>query len=166
MCFFKKPKPVPEPILSISAPMPQPFDYSRPIPPYQPTQYGLLPPNSVPIPPPKVYRSKYSVISPQPQQTTQPDWRHGGKSRSSSQSSSPPTTLVNSRTSSEDHPQSRSRKGSIWSPKASNITRKLFRNNGLDEHGHLKMDYEELAEPDWGEPTWQDPTRQRRPSIW
>lgn len=42
----------------------------------------------------------------------------------------------------------------------------LFRNAGLDEHGRLKLDYENLAdEPDWGEPD-EYVEQQRRPSVW
>ncbi|MCJ1245254.1 hypothetical protein MMC30_002457 [Trapelia coarctata] len=42
----------------------------------------------------------------------------------------------------------------------------LFRNAGLDEHGRLKLDYENLSdEPDWGEPE-EYVGHQRRPSVW
>ena len=45
----------------------------------------------------------------------------------------------------------------------------LFRNAGLDEHGRLKLDYENLAdEPDWGAPDEyvSNAGGQRRPSVW
>ena len=43
---------------------------------------------------------------------------------------------------------------------------RLFKNAGLDEHGRLKLEYEDLSgEPDWGEPD-EYTGHLRRPSMW
>lgn len=44
--------------------------------------------------------------------------------------------------------------------------KRLFRNAGLDEHGRLKLDYEDPSDqPDWGEPDeYRGP--ERRPIVW
>jgi len=43
---------------------------------------------------------------------------------------------------------------------------RLFKNAGLDEHGRLKLDYEDLSdEQNWGEPD-EYTGHQRRPSMW
>lgn len=41
---------------------------------------------------------------------------------------------------------------------------KLWKNAGVDEGGRLKLDFEELADPDWGEPDGYAPVSKR--SIW
>ena len=158
MCFFKKPKPVPQPILQIGEPMSQPFDYSHPIPPYH-YEYQPLPVNSVPLPPPKTYRTKYA-LSPAPPSAGPRDWRYEEKqrARAPSQSISPPNTAA----ASTEQP-TRRRKGSIWSPKSS--TKKFFRNAGLDENGRLKSEYEQIGDTDWGEPDVYAPTY-KKPSAW
>ena len=68
-------------------------------------------------------------------------------------------TLTSPKTSSATSPSSATTKRWL---KISKNTRRVFQNAGLDEHGRLKLEYEDLEEPDWGVPDdWRKQWRGR-----
>lgn len=44
------------------------------------------------------------------------------------------------------------RRPSKWTHNETGVRRALFRNKGLDDHGRLKLDYEEVGGDDWETP--------------
>jgi len=136
MCFGKKPAPPPRG-MSISAPCSLPFDYEKnPLPPWQ-NPYSTHAIRPVPAPPPKRAFTTHSTYEPKPVPEFDLEWRtqplsprqqgfqrEGGKG---------PVMALRKR----------------WMGLAP-LRRKLFGNEGLDERGRLKAEYEEMEETDWG----------------
>jgi hypothetical protein len=164
MCFFKRPKPVPAPILEISGPVPKYHDYetapqpAKPfVPPYE-RSYSVHTVNlSAPAPPPKIYHTKQSLTPSMPQ-PEQPVWNSKW-------------SFAGSRVNSIDYGKAsakhtpKERKHSLWTHHHNGEKRTIFKNAGLDEKGRLKLDYQELDDTDWGEPDDYVPF-ERRPSAW
>ncbi|MCJ1479632.1 hypothetical protein MMC13_008318 [Lambiella insularis] len=151
MCFGKKPTAPPR-AMYISAPMSVPFDYEKnPIHPWQ-NPYSTHAPR--PVPPPIQKRAfTKSTYHPKPVPIFDSDWRNQ-------------QTHFERQWHEKEEPKPKSPLSpSIKWLRLSPTTRlKLWKNAGVDESGRLKLDFEELADPDWGEPEGYSPVSKK--SIW
>ena len=162
MCFFRRQKPIPQPIINISAPLPRVESWEKapvqfnPVAPYE-RSYSVHTVSNAPMVPPKAYSHKHSLRPDMPQPEVQPvwnrQWSFAGDELRTSSSAAP------------GRAGQKQRKPSIWTPHSNGEKRRMFSNAGFDEEGRLKLEYEEVQDTDWGEPDDYLPI-ERRPSYW
>ncbi|MCJ1403804.1 hypothetical protein MMC11_007027 [Xylographa trunciseda] len=134
MCFGTKPTP-PTRAMSISPPRSLPFDYEKnPLPPWQ-NPYSTHAIRPVPAPPPKHALTPPSAYTPKAVPAFDLDWR---------------TQPLSPRQQGFARERRGKGLGGAWRQRWAPVRRKLFGNEGLDERGRLKAEYEEVEEPDWG----------------
>ena len=157
MCFFKKPKPSPE--MEISSPIPQKYDYANGVvPPYH-RAYDVHTVKSGPAPP-STYHTKHNH-TPKPPPSFENYWEYGNRNVPAAMAriQRPPKEM-----SSTQMPQAyvepvpemteteKPRWPSRWTHNEKGARKAFFRNRGLDNHGRLKLAYEEVGEDDWETP--------------